>query len=360
MVAKGALFTYLGSRMAQDARAAADPLLNNLVSGLTSKNYAAKRPALVNAVQRAMQGRLAQDADIKDLANLLDALAPAVENADQAPGLGQIATNPGGGAATAPAAGPDAGEDIIAQIKQYLEQEGVAPEIINNLDAFAAEHNPATPGVGDNGDRELAGRGDGEGMVGDDAEELTEGGPNGPAMGVMEPRGGASTPHPTAEGDAADQGIVPETQTEQQEGVATVSSEGVSSRVVNGGGAQDRRLVTRAALDKAIKIAADNAIRNQRAIREAERFVRPWVGDMAMDSAAGPADVYRAALKALGVNGADKVHPDALRPILEAQPRPSARMARDRQITLAQDAGGGVEGGSFLDRFPDAKRITVQ
>jgi len=117
-----------------------------------------------------------------------------------------------------------------------------------------------------------------------------------------------------------------------------------------------RNFVTRDAMDRAIKLAQDRAVQNQRSIREAERFVRPWVGDMAMD-ARGPADIYRAALRALGVK-ADKMHPDALRPVLEAQPKPSARVARERQIQIASDANVKVE-GSFADRFPDAAKVTL-
>ena len=125
------------------------------------------------------------------------------------------------------------------------------------------------------------------------------------------------------------------------------------------GGGQDSRPITRSALDHAIRVAQDSAIKNQRAIRDAERYIRPWVGDLALD-AAGPADVYRGALKALGVRGADKLHPDALRPVLDAQPRPGMRMAHDaRARVMAQDSSAKVE-GSFLDRFPDAAKVTIQ
>jgi hypothetical protein len=214
-----------------------------------------------------------------------------------------------------------------------------------------------------------------------DQEEI-EGEPGSGAMRVMEPRGGAESdwrtesadsaggfdegheghdPWAEATGDEAEDEITPGEQDEQMGGVAQVSSSGTPSRVVNGG--QDsNRPVSKAAMDHAIRVAQDAAIRNQRAIRDAERFVRAWVGDMAMD-ANHPADIYRGALKALGVKGADKVHPDALRPILEAQPRPGARQYQQQpgqngRRVFAQDSGVEVK-GSFLDRFPDAAKIST-
>jgi len=63
-------------------------------------------------------------------------------------------------------------------------------------------------------------------------------------------------------------------------------------------------------------------------------------------------------LKALGLKGADKMHPDALKPVLEAQPKPSMRLTQDRQVRLAQDSGKAE--GDFASRFPDAMKITPQ
>ena len=63
-------------------------------------------------------------------------------------------------------------------------------------------------------------------------------------------------------------------------------------------------------------------------------------------------------MRAIGVKGADKLHPDALKPVLEAQPKPSTRLARDRQVRLAQDSGKAE--GDFASRFPDAMKITLQ
>jgi hypothetical protein len=122
--------------------------------------------------------------------------------------------------------------------------------------------------------------------------------------------------------------------------------------------------ITKTAMDAAIRSAVSRAqqqaVQNQRNIRAAERHVRPWIGDMAMDSAT-PADVYRTALKALGLPASkvDKYHQDALVPILDNMPRPGARKpGQAARPSMAQDTK--IEGGSFLDRFPMTKNITVQ
>jgi hypothetical protein len=402
---RGALVAYLKPRLAMDSQPHCTAMIDRAVSGLTSRNFNQRQEPIRRALQRYTQGRLAQDNGINDLAALLGALAPEASQADQAPGMGQINTNPGGsagpmsvtpspdqgggppgmgGGGGAPGGPPGAGGggSPIDLIVKYLTEEGVAPEIINNIPAIVSQ------GGGGGGDSGMAGMQQPGMMGGMDAivprtqpgmdQEEIEGEPGSGAMRVMEPRGGSESdfrpesasdempghdPRPwekAEDEDAAEDELVPGEQDEQMGGVSAVSSEGKSSRVVNGG-ANDSRPVTRSAMDHAIRVAQDAAIRNQRAIRDAERFVRPWVGDIAMDSAVHPADIYRGALKALGVKGADRLHPDALRPILEAQPKAGARMQQQRQFNgrpMAADSNANVS-GSFADRFPDAALITV-
>jgi hypothetical protein len=106
-----------------------------------------------------------------------------------------------------------------------------------------------------------------------------------------------------------------------------------------------------AAIKSAIKVAADTATKTQKDIREAENFVRPWVGNIAMahDSAEG---VYRTALGALGKKDVDQIHPAALKHVLEAQPKPNEKKPAAEHI--AMDAAS-VD--SFNKRFPGAARI---
>jgi hypothetical protein len=329
MVARAALFTYLRPRLAADSRKGFD--FTRLVQGVTSKNYAQANDVIMDRVITSTKGKLAQDADIQDLAALLNALKPDAEIADQ------TAMPPGAPPppAAMPTGAPDAEPtDTVAQIKAYLEQEGVSPDIISNLDAFLASQQQgpgeeaAPPPAGDEAggegfpgqqeDNEMDVRGSEENKLTEDEDEEEK-----------------------KEDDTAEDDIVPSEQDDL-----------LIRRPGNGNGAKDGKFMTRDAMDKAIKIAQDRAVRNQRAIRDAERFVRPWVGDLAMD-ASSAADVYRATLKMLGVSGYDKMHRDALRPVLEAQPRPTQQIARDRAVRIAQD---GKDAGSFESRWGDTTK----
>jgi hypothetical protein len=105
-------------------------------------------------------------------------------------------------------------------------------------------------------------------------------------------------------------------------------------------------------MDEAIKREREN----QREIQKAQREVRPWVGDFALDMAFDtPADVYKKSLEILRVP-TEGVHPTAFRPILQAQPKPGVTRSVPRPV--AQDAGKG-NGEGFLDRFPEARNATV-
>lgn len=118
---------------------------------------------------------------------------------------------------------------------------------------------------------------------------------------------------------------------------------------------EENKPVDQKAMDEAIKVAVDNATtkanQTQKEIREAERFVRPWVGELAMahDSATA---VHLAAAKILGIDGADKVHPDALPFLIKAQPLPGAKPKQDTHV--AMDAATVDD---FNQRYPMASRI---
>ncbi|WP_210338379.1 DUF2213 domain-containing protein [Bradyrhizobium genosp. L] len=110
--------------------------------------------------------------------------------------------------------------------------------------------------------------------------------------------------------------------------------------------------VDRKAMDQAI---ADNtkAERDRaRAVRDAERFVRPWVGDLAhaYDSAE---EVYGAALEARG-KSTKGLHPSAFKSVLEMLPK--AGEANRPAPRLATDAKGS---SSFNEMFPDAGKIKL-
>ncbi|TXH35295.1 MAG: DUF2213 domain-containing protein [Rhodospirillaceae bacterium] len=116
---------------------------------------------------------------------------------------------------------------------------------------------------------------------------------------------------------------------------------------------EKKDMVTKPAMDAAIaaavKTATEKATQTQREIRDAERAVHPYVGNLAMahDSAEG---VYRTALKMLGVEVKD-VHASALPTILKLQPVPGST---PKKATVAMDAAGAAE---YAKEFPQAARI---
>src|SRR5579885_2906294 len=115
---------------------------------------------------------------------------------------------------------------------------------------------------------------------------------------------------------------------------------------------QPKTGVTKEAMDSAIRRAVADERRRNIETREAERFVRPWVGDMAMAHDSAEA-VYRAALGALGIKHEAIREAAALKALIELCPKPGAR--KDVAV-VAMDAAGAK---GFAERYPDASRIAT-
>lgn len=110
--------------------------------------------------------------------------------------------------------------------------------------------------------------------------------------------------------------------------------------------------VSKADMDRAVKAASDKIMKDHREIAEAREAVRPVVGAIAMDAACG-ADVYRAALEAMGVEGAADLHADALRPVFDATKKPAPTTHTTKSV-VAMDAAAQA---SFATRYPGATTI---
>jgi hypothetical protein len=119
---------------------------------------------------------------------------------------------------------------------------------------------------------------------------------------------------------------------------------------VGGGMSQDQM---RRVISSEVRLAQDR----MNAKFEAERFVRPWVGEfapetsMALDNADA---VYRKTLSVLGVKTEPGWPTSALKAILASQPRLSTQPSAPR---FATDAAPSKT--SFSDRFPGANRIRL-
>jgi hypothetical protein len=121
-------------------------------------------------------------------------------------------------------------------------------------------------------------------------------------------------------------------------------------KVNNMSGAMDAAVV-KTQIAAAVKVAADQATKVQREIRDAERDVRPWVGELAMSFDSGE-QVYRHVLEMLKVDGAKEVPAAALKTILKLVPQPGARVRED--YAPAMDAAAAK---SLADRYPGFDKI---
>lgn len=121
--------------------------------------------------------------------------------------------------------------------------------------------------------------------------------------------------------------------------------------------AKDEETVSKKDVEKAMDEALAGERQRQAGIREAERFIRPWVGDLATDKALAfdsAEDVYKAALEMRGKT-TKGIHPSAYRSILEMTPKPGSEH-RNPNNRVAMDSAG-VKG--FADMYPDAMRIGI-
>jgi hypothetical protein len=113
--------------------------------------------------------------------------------------------------------------------------------------------------------------------------------------------------------------------------------------------------ITKPAMDAAIADAITKAnaanMANFAAIREAEKEVRPYIGELA-EPQKDAAAVYRLALDSLGVDAKDVTEIAGLRLALKSQPLPGTEHRTPR---LAQDAAS--EEAKFRKAYPGASRL---
>lgn len=289
---QGALVAYLAPKMAKDAKVDIRPAL----AGVTAKNFKANKPAIAADLAKLLKGKLAADANINDVAKLLDALEQedVQEGADIDPSNGLPMEK------MSKKDGEDDMEDMemddepMAKAKEAIAAHlngKCSPEDIAKVHEMMDEMHPAAA--------------DGET---EEAEENADG------------EEGKKTP-----------------QAKDKEGPE-----------------MKPKMVTQKAMDSAIKAAVKSANENQKKIRLAEDAVRPYVGklEIAYDSAD---EVYRHALETLEVD-VDGVHPSAYPVILKQIPVPGTSAKKDATRVAADSSLAS----DFTKRIPGAGRIVVQ
>lgn len=286
----GAVSAFLQPRLKKDAGKIS---FDHALDGLTSTNFSARKVSIIDAVKKATVGKLAHDASVDGLAQVLDMIEGGKgATADADPIADPIPMKDAGKADNLGGPGIDA--DVPSFLKGKLTDDDYKACMDMMNKKAAADKDPKLEDLGAAGD---ADKDDDE----DDDKDK-----------------GAKDEPPPFKGK-------PE---------------------VGGGKAMDS-----AAVARAIKVATDSAIKVQRDIRVAETAVRPWVGELtvAFDSAE---EVYRHALSMLGVEHKD-VHASALKHILDVQTKPGARR-NGADPHVAMDAAASDD---FAKRFPEASRL---
>lgn len=302
-----ALSVTLRPRLAQDVKINWAPA----VKGLTAKNFAEKKAKLAADIKAQTAGKMAKDADLQDVVEVIEALAPMLE--------GDPAIDPNAVSANPVEDEDDDKPDLAAILKEMgILDDDIAKVVAKMSGGGAQDDAPSNMGSGSIGG------------------ELTDG---------REDAGGGSTRTyaPTDNSSIATGGAADEDDDKKDKDKKAMDAR-IAERL--------KGMVSKSAMDSAIatavKSATDAATARVNAIHEAKTHVRQWVGEQPALTFDSADSVYRAALKSLNVPNVDKLHADALRPILDAQPKPGDKLRNHVPAHIAQDAAAKSE---YTDRY---------
>lgn len=322
LAAMGALNLYLKPRLAQDASISL-PFLK----GITAKNFHTSRAQITKDIKALCAGKIATDADIDDIGEVLDQIDALADKGREA--LGEPAE---GDPDLDTSAMPEAKDDDLSELVEKIK--ALSPEDKARLDEMI-QHTvePSDPAAEDETEEEKAMR---ERSAADARARL----------------GRDETPEEKAKREA-DFAKARDTKRASDK---KARDEAEDRKRANDRRAHDAAIA--ADTKKQVTEAIEGERINQRAISAAERFVRPWVGELASDLAFDSApDVYKKALEMRGIE-VKGMHPDAYRSILEHLPRAGEKTANNGS-GLAHDAAlpRGIKSAS--ERFAGAGNIRV-
>jgi hypothetical protein len=316
----GGITAHFAPRFAQDQ--AID--FTSIVAGINHKNYAERLPVLSAAALKAVEGRLAVDADAEGLAKLLDALAGSapIEAKDDA----EPVTDPS--AAPPPSAG------------ELDENKGKDPAV-----------DPAAVGESEGGVE-----GGGEGAVNEDVEGDGDGDAIAMARSFLASK---LSPEDMNHFNSLVAKIgaeeTPATDSEEQvdPGAQTETASPADGEVdPNANDEEDNDMVTRPAMDAALTaaVAAERAF--NKATFSAKESVEAAIGKVVTcDSAT---DYYRLGLKAFGVKGVDTLPSAVLKVTFDTLAEARKGAAVKPTPKIAQDASAAAE---YAKRYPNANRL---
>jgi hypothetical protein len=376
-----AIYAYLLPRMAEDQKLDPQKDIQRIIAPMRGgRRYSQVKAEIAEACRTVTQGRLAMDADIEDVARMLDAIESVVSDPGSAVPTGLGAENgemnvPPGPQMTPPNAPPvnppedlsrDNGQvppavppaagggmgDILMQVRDFIAAH-VAPEVLAQFDQLVGGQAGATPPAAPPMDPAAAAP---PAAAEVPAAPEAEAPPMDPeaAAAAEEPDDGEepAAAEPGAEEPDAPPAEEPDEEEDEEEddGMSKDQKTGLPSP----GGAMDgKTYVTKVAMDAAIKAARAEERQTQRDIQAALEKVRPRVGVLRMAFDSAP-DVYKHALMALGVQNVDKIKDTAAYEIIfDSQPRPSPQPVPQ----LAADSAVPEGTPSFSERFKSTGRI---
>ena len=344
-IAVGVLASYIRPKLAADQKFDLRPLFK----GVTADNFIEKKPGIVKQINKIFKPKLAKDATIGEISELMDMIQPDVDGDDEVPealqkNMEKMAQG------EAPAKADDA-SDPVDEIEEFLKGKlsdddlnhvcsvlrgGGEDEAEAKLKELGSEDEPS--------EREYMAerikKEDLKGKGGKDEDPQEE--KDNSEEWWRRGKGKAATDEEKDDMKAKDKRA--HDQPPSFKGMPVV-----------GKGPMDKKAMD-AAIDAASKATEKRVLERQKAIRVAERFVRPWVGDLAMDEATCDNDVYKLALDALDIEVED-VHPSAYKKILELQPKPGEKRQETRERNAVAMDASTTE--SFASRYPDAVRIRL-
>jgi hypothetical protein len=334
-VVKGALMGFLLPRLGKDQKL---PNLSAMLASTTAKNWDAHRPLVSKQVFDATRGTLAMDASVDDITGLLDKLAPT--------DAGEIGQPAGPGGVGRP-------EDAEVPVANPTDLSDVDPEDTNR--AMLGEDDDVADKI-----REIL-----DGKI-DPADmnmvlQLLAPTPADPASDPAAAAPAAAVPPVAPAAPAAKPAVAVAAAKPPVAAPSPFPPKKPATDEVPPQFQKKDDAVDKPAMDAAIRLATDQAVKDAvkqtterlNSLREAERFVRPWIGDVvvAMDSAS---DVYKLALETSGVKTAG-IHVSAYQAMLSLVPKPGETAPR---VRLAQDARRPGE-KSLEERFPNIARMRV-
>jgi len=328
-MAKGAIAVCLQPRLAQDAKI---DLITPLM-GVTHANWKTSKAKIVDAMKKmsvsSFIDKPAMDAGIADVVKLLDNLDGEQLEEGAAKDI-EVSADP---AAMKPAGEPldvDPAKDSPVEAIMNLLKGKISDEDLAQVQSLLESQGSDGGGEEDDFMAKLMAK-------------LKGGAPANPAASATGGEAGAEDSE--AEAGLADNN--------NEVGKGTLSNAALPSPK-NGTDPQKEK----AAMDKAIKIAKDeataSAVKRMRDIQEAEKAVKPLIGEVTMACDTAEA-VYRLALDAAGVDVED-VHPSAFKTMVAMLPKPGEAVQQKQHVKIGMDSKAI---GDFKARYPSAGKVSI-